>query len=67
MILKVRESILEKCREMEQDARDQATDNAILRQLREVLCLSFKNKVYLIQMLNSLNNYLFFHSFKIVF
>lgn len=61
MILKVRESILEKCREMEQDARDQATDNAILRQLREVLCLSFKNKVYLIQMLNSLNNYLFFH------
>lgn len=29
---------------MEQAARDQATDNAILGKLREVNCLSFKMK-----------------------
>ncbi|KMZ74240.1 Trigger factor-like protein TIG [Zostera marina] len=42
----VRESILEKCREMEQDARDQATDNAILRQLREIVELEIPQTLF---------------------
>lgn len=37
MNLQVKESLLQKCREVEQVARDQATDNAILDQLRKVV------------------------------
>lgn len=37
MNLQVKESLLQKCREVEQAARDQATDNAILDQLCKVI------------------------------
>lgn len=37
MDLQVKESMLERCQELEQTAKDQATDNAILDQLRKVL------------------------------
>lgn len=36
MNLQVKEALLEKCVELEQTAKDQATDNAILDQLRKV-------------------------------
>lgn len=39
-ILQVKESLLQKCQEVEQTAREQATDNAILDQLRKVIILS---------------------------
>lgn len=37
--MQVKESMLERCQELEQTAKDQATDNAILDQLRKVLDL----------------------------
>lgn len=37
MDLQVKESMLERCQELEQTAKDQATDNAILDKLRKVL------------------------------
>lgn len=39
MDLQVKESLMERCVELEQTARDQATDNAILDQLRKVFNL----------------------------
>lgn len=39
MNMQVKEALLQKCQEVEQNAKDQATDNAILDQLRKVtLC-----------------------------
>lgn len=38
--LQVKESLLQKCQELEQNARDQATDNAILDLLRQVIFCS---------------------------
>lgn len=35
-MLQVKETLLQKCREVEETAKDQATDNAILDQLRKV-------------------------------
>lgn len=46
MDLQVKESLLERCVELEQTARDQATDNAILDQLRKVFNL-LQNQVIL--------------------
>lgn len=38
-MLQVKEALLQRCRELEQTAKEQATDNAILDQLRKVLYL----------------------------
>lgn len=35
--MQVKETLLQKCQEVEQTAREQATDNAILDQLRKVI------------------------------
>lgn len=37
MNLQVKDTLLQKCREVEQTAKEQATDNAILDQLRKVI------------------------------
>lgn len=43
MNLQVKEALLERCVELEQTAKDQATDNAILDQLRKVFNFNTRN------------------------
>ena len=56
-VSQVREAILQRCKEVEQTAIEQATDNAILDQLSKVSCL--------LQMQFSLHFLLFFYSLEV--
>lgn len=53
--MQVKETLLQKCQEVEQTAREQATDNAILDQLHKVISFVEVATLYWIHFLKLLN------------